>query len=87
MILPKSQFLKSSIACLSDELDWEFINFLGVQNFKLFNLTLLLLTLIKISYTFLNMKIAITFENENVFQHFGHTKQFKLYDIENNSIV
>ena len=33
------------------------------------------------------MKIAITFENENVFQHFGHTKQFKLYDIENNSIV
>ena len=30
MILPKSQFLKSSIACLSDELDWEFINFLGV---------------------------------------------------------
>jgi len=52
-----------------------------------FKINLLLLTLIKISYTFLNMKIAITFENENVFQHFGHTKQFKLYDIENNSIV
>ena len=33
------------------------------------------------------MRIAITFENENVFQHFGHTKQFKIYDVENNSIV
>ena len=32
------------------------------------------------------MKIAVTYENGNVFQYFGHTKQFKLYEIENNQI-
>lgn len=32
------------------------------------------------------MKLAVTFENENIFQHFGHTEFFKLYDIENNSV-
>ena len=29
------------------------------------------------------MKIAVTYENGQVFQHFGHTEQFKLYDVEN----
>ena len=34
------------------------------------------------------MKIAVAYDNnENVFQHFGHTEQFKIYEIENNSIV
>ncbi|MDL2295452.1 DUF134 domain-containing protein [Lachnospiraceae bacterium OttesenSCG-928-E19] len=33
------------------------------------------------------MRIAVTFEEGNVFQHFGHTQQFKLYDIENGQIV
>lgn len=33
------------------------------------------------------MKIAVTYENGNIFQHFGHTEQFKLYEIENNEIV
>ena len=33
------------------------------------------------------MKIAVTYENEQIFQHFGHTHQFKLYDIENGIIV
>lgn len=34
------------------------------------------------------MKIAVTFDNnEEVFQHFGHTEHFKVYDIENNEIV
>ena len=28
------------------------------------------------------MKIAVTYENGQVFQHFGHTAQFKLYDVE-----
>ena len=28
------------------------------------------------------MKIAVTYENGNVFQHFGHTEQFKLYQAE-----
>ena len=27
------------------------------------------------------MKIAVTYENGQVFQHFGHTAQFKLYDV------
>ena len=26
------------------------------------------------------MKIAVTYENGQVFQHFGHCEQFKLYD-------
>ena len=33
------------------------------------------------------MRIAVTYENGEVFQHFGHTEQFKLYDIENGEIV
>ena len=32
------------------------------------------------------MKIAIPFENENVFGHFGHTSAFKIYEIENGKI-
>ena len=27
------------------------------------------------------MKIAVTYENGNVFQHFGHSEQFKIYDV------
>jgi Predicted DNA-binding proteins len=33
------------------------------------------------------MRIAVTFENGNIFQHFGHTEQFKLYDVEDGKIV
>ena len=33
------------------------------------------------------MKIAVTYENGSVFQHFGHTEQFKIYTIENNIIT
>lgn len=33
------------------------------------------------------MRIAVTYDNGNIFQHFGHTSQFKVYDIENNQIV
>lgn len=33
------------------------------------------------------MKIAVTYENGSVFQHFGHTATFKFYNIENNSVV
>jgi predicted Fe-Mo cluster-binding NifX family protein len=33
------------------------------------------------------MKIAVTYENGNVFQHFGHTEQFKIYEIEDNTII
>ena len=33
------------------------------------------------------MKIAVTYENGEIFQHFGHTKQFKVYEVENGEIV
>lgn len=33
------------------------------------------------------MKIAVTYENGNIFQHFGHTEQFKIYETENNAVV
>ncbi len=33
------------------------------------------------------MRIAVTYENGEIFQHFGHTEQFKLYDVENGAIV
>ena len=33
------------------------------------------------------MRIAVTFENNEVFQHFGHTEQFKVYDVEDKTIV
>ena len=33
------------------------------------------------------MKLAVTYENGEVFQHFGHTATFKFYDIENGKIV
>lgn len=33
------------------------------------------------------MKIAVTYENGNVFQHFGHTEQFKIYGIDGGKIV
>ena len=33
------------------------------------------------------MRIAVTYENGEIFQHFGHTEQFKLYDIEDGKIV
>lgn len=33
------------------------------------------------------MRIAVTYENGNIFQHFGHTELFKVYDVEDNKIV
>lgn len=33
------------------------------------------------------MKIAVTYENGQVFGHFGHTEQFKLYDVENGAVT
>lgn len=33
------------------------------------------------------MKIAVTFENGSVFQHFGHTEQFKVYDVSDGQIA
>ena len=33
------------------------------------------------------MIIAVTYEAGLVFQHFGHTASFKLYEVENNTVV
>ncbi len=33
------------------------------------------------------MKIAVTYENGEVFQHFGHTEQFKLYETADGRVV
>lgn len=33
------------------------------------------------------MIIAVTYENEEIFQHFGHTERFKVYEVENGAIV
>ncbi len=33
------------------------------------------------------MKIAVTYENGQIFQHFGKTEQFKLYDVSDGRIV
>ncbi len=33
------------------------------------------------------MRIAVTYENGEVFQHFGHTERFKVYDIADGKIT
>ena len=32
------------------------------------------------------MKIAVTYEAGLIFQHFGHTAQFKIYEVENKEV-
>jgi len=33
------------------------------------------------------MRIAIPYEDGQIFQHFGHTQRFKMYDVENGKIL
>ena len=34
------------------------------------------------------MKVAVTYdENEMIFQHFGHTERFKIYEVEDGKVV
>ena len=33
------------------------------------------------------MRIAVTYENGQIFQHFGHTEQFKIYDVHDGKII
>ena len=33
------------------------------------------------------MRIAVTYENGQIFQHFGHTAQFKLYMVEGGAVA
>ena len=34
-----------------------------------------------------DMKIAVTYDNGNIFQHFGRTESFKVYEVEDGKIV
>ena len=33
------------------------------------------------------MRIAVTYEEGMIFQHFGHTQEFKFYDVEGGKVV
>ena len=33
------------------------------------------------------MRIAVTYENGQVFQHFGHTEEFKIYEIKDGKVI
>ena len=33
------------------------------------------------------MRIAVTYENGEIFQHFGHTESFKIYEIQDNKVI
>ena len=33
------------------------------------------------------MKIAVTYNNGQIFQHFGHTEEFKIYEVAEGKIV
>ena len=33
------------------------------------------------------MKVAVTYEDGKVFQHFGHTEYFKIYDVKDGKVV
>lgn len=33
------------------------------------------------------MRIAVTYDNGNIFQHFGKTENFKVYEVENNQVI
>ena len=33
------------------------------------------------------MRIAVTYENGQVFQHFGHTEEFKIYEVEDGKVT
>lgn len=33
------------------------------------------------------MRIAVTYDNGMIFQHFGHTENFKVYEVEDGKII
>ena len=35
----------------------------------------------------INMRVAVTYDNGQIFQHFGHTQQFKIYEVVDGRIV
>lgn len=35
----------------------------------------------------MNLRIAVTYDKGEIFQHFGHTSQFKIYEVEDGQVV
>lgn len=35
----------------------------------------------------ISMRIAVTYHNGEIFQHFGHTEQFKIYDLQDSKVT
>ena len=33
------------------------------------------------------MKVAVTYESGQIFQHFGHTEYFKVYEVEDGKVI
>ena len=33
------------------------------------------------------MRVAVTYENGQIFQHFGHTAEFKVYDVQDGKVI
>jgi predicted Fe-Mo cluster-binding NifX family protein len=33
------------------------------------------------------MRIAVTYDNGEIFQHFGHTESFKVYEVQNGKVA
>lgn len=35
----------------------------------------------------MDMRIGVTYENGQIYQHFGHTEQFKIYDVQDDKVT
>lgn len=33
------------------------------------------------------MKIAVTYDNGQIYQHFGHTEKYKIYEVESVAVL
>ena len=57
------------------------------MTYYFFGATIRKMTIVKFDLRKFIMRIAVAFEDGEIFQHFGHTKHFKFYDLENSKIT
>lgn len=57
------------------------------MTYYFFGATIRNMTIVKFDLRKFIMRIAVAFEDGEIFQHFGHTKHFKFYDLENSKIT